>query len=711
MMRLLGGRIHPRNCVAAPPGQAGNTAIMSDMPLPDPQSMIFGLSRRWRGTPLWVALVALVALVLAALLWMTWQHEQAQVQEATDTAAQAAAADVRQRLGDDMQALQRLLWQSADGPGWHLQAEALLRASPEIIRVERRDERFTVIDAVRSPAYPQQYSTIPRSAMSVDAEIACATARRFSAPAFSRSYFLPSAGGLGLEVVDLCVPQPTDGRAGTALVATLVLQDLLREAVPAEVARHHEVLLVESDGTRLARTGARRGAGVFVADRLVDISGFTVLLRLDNLGGRPPLIPNLSAALVVMLSVALSGVLVVLLHDVRRRTAAEQALAEALAFRKAMEDSLVTGLRARSSDGRITHVNAAFCQMVGFSAEELLGATVPPYWPPEMVETYTRRQAERNAGDTPPREGHETLFMRRGGERFPVLIFEAPLVDARGRRSGWMSTVLDVSAQRRIEELSRQQQEKLQAAARLATMGEMATLLSHELNQPLAAIASYATGSLNLMPATEDDAPADLETQLMIRQARVRMAEQAERAGRVIRSVHQFVRRRERLRENVRTTELIEAVLPLVRLAARRSHTRIEVDIPEPPPRVSCDRTMVEQVLLNLARNGIQAMEDEAVAPAGRELRLEVRAQGERWVELRIIDRGPGIPEEIARQLFTPFFTTKPEGMGIGLAMCRTVVEQHGGALDFEAGPDGRGTVFRFTLPASAPAAPPSSSS
>ncbi|GIX51229.1 sensor histidine kinase [Sphaerotilus sulfidivorans] len=684
---------------------------MSDMPLPDPQSMIFGLSRRWRGTPLWVALVALVALVLAALLWMTWQHEQAQVQEATDTAAQAAAADVRQRLGDDMQALQHLLWQSADGPGWHLQAEALLRASPEIIRVERRDERFTVIDAVRSPAYPQQFSSIPRSAMSVDAEIACATARRFSAPAFSRSYFLPSAGGLGLEVVDLCVPQPTDGRAGTALVATLVLQDLLREAVPAEVARRHEVLLVESDGTRLARTGARRGAGVFVADRLVDISGFTVLLRLDNLGGRPPLIPNLSAALVVMLSVALSGVLVVLLHDVRRRTAAEQALAEALAFRKAMEDSLVTGLRARSSDGRITHVNAAFCQMVGFSAEELLGATVPPYWPPEMVETYTRRQAERNAGDTPPREGHETLFMRRGGERFPVLIFEAPLVDARGRRSGWMSTVLDVSAQRRIEELSRQQQEKLQAAARLATMGEMATLLSHELNQPLAAIASYATGSLNLMPATEDDVPADLETQLMIRQAMVRMAEQAERAGRVIRSVHQFVRRRERLRENVRTTELIEAVLPLVRLAARRSHTRIEVDIPEPPPRVSCDRTMVEQVLLNLARNGIQAMEDEAVAPAGRELRLEVRAQGERWVELRIIDRGPGIPEEIARQLFTPFFTTKPEGMGIGLAMCRTVVEQHGGALDFEAGPDGRGTVFRFTLPASAPAAPPSSSS
>ena len=163
--------------------------------------------------------------------------------------------------------------------------------------------------------------------------------------------------------------------------------------------------------------------------------------------------------------------------------------------------------------------------------------------------------------------------MRRDGERFPVLIFEAPLVDARGRPGGWMSTVLDVSAQRRMEELSRQQQDKLQAAARLATMGEMATLLSHELNQPLAAIASYATGSLNLMPETPDDPPSDLDTQLMIRQAVARIAEQAERAGRVIRSVHQFVRRRERLRENVRAGELIEAVLPLVRLTARRSNT------------------------------------------------------------------------------------------------------------------------------------------
>jgi two-component system sensor histidine kinase DctS len=676
-------------------------------PPPSPKalsSLLAGVSRRWQGAPLWVALVSLVIVVQAALLWLTWQQEQSQRQEATDAAALAAAGDMRQRLLDDAQTLQRLQWEQARPDTWRPQAEQVLRERREVMRIERRGPGFSVEEAVTSSAYPTQFQTIPREGMSIDAEIACATARRLAMPAYSRSYFLPNTSGLGLEVVDLCLPLVGEAGGSEAMVATLVLSDLLQVAIQPDTVRHHEVLLVEGDGTRLARTGSRRGQGVFVADRLVDVSNFAAVLRLDSLQGVPRLIPNLSAALVVALSVALGVVIILLVHDVRRRFAAEQALAEALTFRKAMEDSLVTGLRARTPDGRITYVNPAFCRMVGYDADELLQAETPPYWPPEMAALYGERQRERNAaGSDPPREGHETVFMRRNGERFPVLIFEAPLVDGRGRRGGWMSTVLDVSAQRRMEELSRQQQDKLQGAARLATMGEMATLLSHELNQPLAAIASYATGSLNLMPESPDDAPADLDTQLMIRQAVARIAEQAERAGRVIRSVHQFVRRRERLRENVRAGELIDAVLPLVRLAARRVHTRIEVEVTEPPPRVSCDRTMVEQVLLNLARNGLQAMEEAEVPLAERVLNLCVRQTDVRWVTFELIDFGPGIPEAVARQLFTPFFTTKPEGMGIGLAMCRTVVEQHGGALDFGPGPDGRGTAFRFTLPASPP--------
>jgi two-component system sensor histidine kinase DctS len=170
----------------------------------------------------------------------------------------------------------------------------------------------------------------------------------------------------------------------------------------------------------------------------------------------------------------------------------------------------------------------------------------------------------------------------------------------------------------------------------------------------------------------------------------------------VIKSVHDFVRRREQAREPVRADVLFESVMPLVRLQARKSGARIELDLPDPPPRVMCDRTMVEQVLLNLTRNGIQAM--EAVAdPAQRVLTLKAQQTHARWVTFGVVDRGPGIPPEVAARLFTPFFTTRSEGMGLGLSLCRTVIEQHGGALDFVnlAGPGaGAGTEFRFTLPA-----------
>jgi two-component system sensor histidine kinase DctS len=288
--------------------------------------------------------------------------------------------------------------------------------------------------------------------------------------------------------------------------------------------------------------------------------------------------------------------------------------------------------------------------------------------------------------------------MRGDGSRFPVLIMEAPLINAQGLHTGWMSAVLDISEQRRVEELSRASQERLQATARLATVGEMASLLSHELNQPLAAISSYANGSMNLLrsdghlPYGDDGA--------MLQTAMQRIAEQAERAGRVIKSVHDFVRRRDQARESVPPQALLDAIEPLVRLQARKLgvqvHTRVEPGLRQ----VRCDRTMVEQVLLNLARNGMQAM--DYPGRHSRDLVIEVRRgpDGGRdaWVTFSVIDQGMGISEEVARQLFTPFFTTKAEGMGLGLSLCRTVVEQHGGALRYEPRLP-QGTVFIFTLP------------
>lgn len=673
---------------------------MTDAPTPTPRVP----RTRRRRIALWGALVALLVIAQSLLVFLTISYERVRAQDQVDAAAASAAADIRQALVRHQQSLQALR------PGlpqpWQDDAAALLHSRRDLLRVERRDPSLHMLDAVDSPYQAPVFTRIARADIDLEAQLACAAAQRLAAPAFSRSYFVPIEGGLGMEVTDLCMPLLRVGRPDGFLVATIALGRLLEESIGADLARAHEISFVEGDGTRLARAGGRRGGGVFVSERIVDLPGQSLQLRVDSSLGSPSVIPNLAVALVLGLSLALLTVVAMLVVDVRRRAAAEGRLAEALAFRKAMEDSLVTGLRARDLSGRITYVNPAFCEMVGFSAAELMGPSTPPYWPPELADEYARRQSVRLGG--PPlapgrstqesRAGFETTFMRRNGERFPVLIFEAPLVDGGGAHTGWMSAVLDVSAQRRVEELSRQQQERLQATARLATVGEMASLLSHELNQPLAAIASYAAGSINLLK----DGGTDADAVEMLQQAAQRIAEQAERAGRVIKSVHDFVRRREQAREAVRVDVLFDAVMPLVRLQARKSGTRIELDLPDPPPRVVCDRTMVEQVLLNLTRNGIQAMETQTALEA-RLLTLGVRQTHERWVEFSVTDRGRGIADEVAGRLFTPFFTTRSEGMGLGLSLCRTVIEQHGGALDFEnlgGRSDGGGTVFRFTLPA-----------
>ena len=694
---------------------------------------------RLRRAGLWGALVALLVVAQALLVALTLNYEDTRAQEDADLVATEAAAEVRREMFTLLQALQALAWVEGSPGEAHSAAEALLRARSELKRVEWRAPSLAVAEAVDTPFAPRLFGNLPRHEQALEAELACSDARRSAAPAFSRSYFVPLGDGQGLETVDLCLPLLRGGREAGFLVGSFALADMLEASIKALNLRRHEISFVESDGTRLARAGVPRGTGIYTAKRVVDLPGTTLQLRADSSAGRPSLIPNLATSLVLGLSIALFGLLLLLARDVRRRASAEAALAEALAFRKAMEDSLSTGLRARDLRGVITYVNPAFCVMVGYSAEELFtvpaepaASYTPVYWPPEFVPEYQQRQRQRlrlrgsagEAGETggtgessgtrdprDPREGWETVFMRKGGERFPVMIYEAPLVDGTGRHTGWMSAVVDLSQQRRAEELSRQQQDRLQATARLATMGEMASLLSHELNQPLSAIASYASGSLNLM--ADAQMQADPQTPGMLQGALERIAEQAERAGRVIQSVHDFVRRREQLHENLPAERLFEAVLPLARLQARKSGARIELDLPPPgdvhmprPPRVRCDRTMVEQVLLNLARNGIQAMESHT-PQAERVLTLRVRQTHARWVTLSVIDAGPGITAEVAARLFTPFFTTKPEGMGLGLSLCRTVIEQHGGALDHSPGPGGRGTEFRFALPATVTAEPP----
>ncbi len=653
------------------------------------------------------ALVLLFLAVVGLLMVLAFQHRGVQLQRRAQAAATSASEELGLELSHDMAALLALPPHSPDARPWRDGAVAALVQHPELFRIERRDAQLQVIDAVDSRIRPPLFAALERNQFKVDTELACTTAQRRDGPIYSRSYFVPSSDGAGQMVMDLCVADPSrapDAPSGGYLVATYGLPQLL-DALPAQnTSPGYDVILLDTDGTRIAHGRRQSGEGVYVADSVFTVPGVTMLLRVDSAGTRPSLVPDLVTGLVGLLAVTLLCVVVALVRDVLARTKAEAALADSLSFRKAMEDSVVTGLRARDLEGNTTYVNPAFCAMVGYSPEELVGVDPPPYWLPEEVDRAKERLSTRlskgTASRLPPREA---VFVRKNGERFPVMIFEAPLMSSTGRQRGWMSSTLDLSEQRRVEEIARQQQERLQATARLATVGEMASLLSHELNQPLYAISAYATGSLNMMDTLSEAEAATPAHKSAMRNAIARIAEQSERAGRVIKSVHDFVRRREGSRETVSIQGLLESVEPLVALQARKSGTRVAIEIDPATPRVLCDSAMVEQVLLNLTRNGIQAMQN---LPPERERVLTIRARPRQgpWVEVAILDNGEGIAADVERSLFAPFFTTRAEGMGLGLSVCRTIVEQHGGALVFDNRVDAGGAVlgaqFAFTLPA-----------
>ena len=656
---------------------------------------------------LWSLLLALVLALLGTLVWLAGRYETSQIESRLERDAAESVLDIRNGLTRNIQSFQALQSSSPTTDAWLFPASDLLRERREVMRLEWRSDALDVLTFVDTPYQQPIFERLNRSTTQADVSAACTAARRLSGAAYSSSYFLPQPDGLGIEVMDMCLPILASGRLVGYTVATYALHEILSELVNKQLARGQSLSFTEADGTRLALFGVPTpGNRLFVARQLLDLPGNTMVLRLESRIGLPALFPNVLTALVSAMSLALLAVLFLLARDTRRRMKVENDLSEALAFRKAMEDSVLTGLRARDLAGRITYVNPAFCQMVGIPAKDLLNQSFPsPYWPPELADAYLQRQTIRLAGNNLPREGHESLFIRPDGTRFPVLIMEAPLINAVGKHTGWMSAILDVSEQRRTEELSRASQDRLQATARLAMVGEMASLLSHELNQPLAAISSYAVGSLNLLKDNASANAAQLPNAALaedLQLAMGRIAEQAERAGKVIKSVHDFVRRRDQAREAIAPRALLDAVMPLVSLQARKLSVTVVIQVDANASPVLCDRTMVEQVLLNLARNGMQAMQALG-ASAARVLTLRVRPAASNaasaWVEFAVIDQGEGISPDVASQLFTPFFTTKDEGMGLGLSLCRTVIEQHGGFLSFAAAQP-HGTIFSFTLPA-----------
>jgi two-component system, LuxR family, sensor histidine kinase DctS len=514
-------------------------------------------------------------------------------------------------------------------------------------------------------------------------------ARKSGKAHYSEPFATPASPGR----MDFHLPLFNGAHYSGSLVASYDLDGLLAEMVPWWFAQDNEITLIDRDDKVVARHAAGgQGHGVYTHKHAFELPGATLVLATDSVKSAPRLLPNLLVGSVIVLAFGLLASLAALWRHVARRLAAEGALRQQMAFRTAMENSLVTGLRARDLEGRVTYVNPAFCQMVGLPPEQLLGKLPPmPYWAPEAMFEYQQRFAGVLAGTITPQ--FETVFQRSDGARIPVLIFEAPLVDSEGNQTGWMGSILDISDRKRAEELNRQQQEKLHASARLATMGEISSTLAHELNQPLAAISSYATGALNVIErAARNGTAIDGD---MLKPVLEQASAQAQRAGQIIRSVHEFVKKREPLRQELALATLVEGIRALIELQARKFFVSLQIGISPDLPSVSADRMMVEQVLLNLTRNGIEAMQDSA--PERRILRIDAAVEHGQ-VTVEVADHGQGIASAVAERLFSPFFSTKAEGMGMGLSICRSAIEFHGGTLGHRPNPGG-GTVFTFTLP------------
>lgn len=495
---------------------------------------------------------------------------------------------------------------------------------------------------------------------------------------------------------------------------------------------------------------------------------------------------------VFALSLVIIFSLLALWRYTRFRSLAEAALLAETGFRRAMENSMSTGMRVFDMQGRIAYVNPAFCRMIGWNESDLVGRTSPfPYWLPGHHDQHREILAQLLSGRTPS-SGLEIEAQRRDGSRFTARMYVSPLRDPNNEQIGWMTSMTDITEPKRIrealtaaherfmtvleglddaisvvadtpegfellfanrtyrrlfgaqanghaelkggrfnkltdqsmeiysatadrwfevhhrmlawtdsrrvrlqvarditqrrqhEEESRIQQEKAQLTSRLTTMGEMASSLAHELNQPLTAISNYNMAAVAMLKSGK----AKQESLL---QALEKASQQAERAGKIISRIREFVKRSEPRRQAVNLQKIVDNAISFADIDARKRQIGIDLDMPEPVPFVLADPILVEQVLLNLLKNGVEAMEHSEY----RSLHVTISDQSP-LIEIAVIDRGHGLANP--ERLFEPFYSTKSEGLGMGLNICRTIIESHHGRLWATDNPEG-GTIFRFTLP------------
>lgn len=489
-----------------------------------------------------------------------------------------------------------------------------------------------------------------------------------------------------------------DGRPSGQLLARYDITELLQSTDLAWLTRRYEVEFLSDLGEIIATTSrpSRPPQGLRHESPLTAFQDTT--LRLTPYDALTPWWRKPGTLALLGGLLLLGGAASQLLRREMQRVALAVRVSQSeSAWRQSMEDSALVGLRARDAAGRILYVNKTLCEMVGYSPAELVGLVPPlPFWPADAVDDMLARN-QLTLGGQAPRSGTESRWQHRDGHRIDVMVFESPLVNAQGQHIGWMGSIVDVTERKRLAETERKQSEVLARHARLTMLGEMVSSLAHDINQPLTVIANYAEG---LLRRVQRQTAPDTSTQ----QALEAIGKNAALAGRIVVNVRERLGRHQVVRAFQDINAVVTVAVDLQRQRIAGQEVQLLLALAPDLPELALDRVGIEQVVTNLVRNAVDALSD---VPAHRRIHVETRLvpaggpdETPESVCIEVRDNGPGLQGRSIEALSVWSYSTKADGLGMGLAICRYIVEEHGGTLCAGEAPGG-GALFGVRLPVS----------
>ena len=790
-----------------------------------------------------LAVMLFLAAVVAAFSYLRIEEIDRE-QQAVKRDVEYAQQRLRLRLLERQEQLMRLgrdiSNKEVDAEEFIAQAESLVNQYPELLAVSWIDSKRRVkVAYVSASANAAQVRGAGQMLKPGETDGTYGLAHDLRQPVYSRPLNTLDNSNYNAPTLQLLVPLDQQGKFGGVIMGEYSIDGLLRFGVPTEVTAKYAVTLEDDKSNVLAGNlpPARNPAASLLpwssnaASYEIPVSpvGNGLLIRAQSYRASLGVVGSGFFWLVSALSALTVWMLLGTWRHTLRRVQAQQALVSETNFRRAMENSMLTGMRALDLQGRITYVNPAFCQMTGLSEAELVGCTPPfPHWPEAELETLMGRLDDELHGRSPP-GGFEVRVKRKNGQIFDARMYVSPLIDPRGQQTGWMTSMTDITEPKRIreeltasyerfttvlegldaavsvaplgseellfanklyrswfgaevsghlrliaqagvpataptddaldavdglaglptdtlttaqtenaetfvpaldkwlevrsryltwvdgrlaqmviatditprrhaEEQAAQQNERAQTASRLITMGEMASSVAHELNQPLTAINNYCNGMVSRIKGQQisnEDLLVALE----------KTAKQAHRAGQIIQRIRSFVKRSEPNRSLADVATLVSNAMELADIELRRHNVRLSHYIAARLPAIMVDPILIEQVLINLMKNAAESIAQAQLPTARRSVELRVvprTIEDQNVVEFSVLDSGRGLSAEVMGRLYEAFYSTKAEGMGIGLKLCRSIVESHQGRMTAENlynGDEIAGCRFTFWIP------------